>query len=1124
MLKRFNFFATEETSLPSHEAQHHGPGLPAPSGTGASDIGQIQCMAGGGSPFLLVANKNAQLFAIDRKMRIAGQVSAHSKHISLLKQLATRPVAITIGDGPDSAGFSSESTLHTSIKFWSIDLDNPLDRSNLTSEQHAKFTLIRSLTLGAALIKEKSRPRWIVPDPAQMGTSFTWPHVTCLEVTEDLTQMALGFSDGLVVLIRSDPHSSAPLLSNLVELATSRAHAAALGSLGIGNTDDAKHSLLHDKGHLYTTIQTASSVPSVPVTGLGFCRTASGSLYLWVANESCLRSYKTNAVVSSGPVSRRGSFPGLKNARLADVEIGPELDAEGCAMNCSCVAYPLPPVPTVSNTQATSFLSVQVSDTVNGTNGGTSRSISAVSDKTDRVGKSQDRGLSSISTQSPISTSFRQAEFVTAKADRVEFFSYDDPRAVYAVLGQKRFVSWFRNCLVVVARGKSGLSLGVQNALGLTESSMASNVPPDVVQLYDFRNKFVAANLTLRDEDTGRVLAVSQQWNRLVILTSTGRVFLLKEKDTQTKLDDLLQRNLYATALSLARSSGVDDAQIMDIHRTYGDHLYAKGSYDDSIVQYCQTISRLEPSYVIRRFLDSQRLENLITYLEALHTNSSQAPTGDHTTLLLNCYTKQKMEDKLEKFVSNKEITAAIDVQAAVAVLRTARYYDLAIQLAKEHKQHALCLQILLEETDQHEQALDYLRDLPVSIANSHLQAYGKHLMRRLPDATTAAIQKICCTPNEWDGMQRHHETVIELPHPEDFIHIFVDHRAHLERFLEAVVEERHGQLATPAIWNTYLELLLSSRSTSDSKARDEAEQNAMSVLKNPNASYDPHHALVLVQSAGFQRGLLFLYERLHMYHMLIRHYMEVGDSAAILTNCKAYGAKDPNLWMQVLQYFASQYEESSNEGVDKGSNSSVEKDLQEVLKQIERFRILPPLVVVETLSSNPNIRLSMIRPYIRSQLDVSQHQIEELSKDIQHLRKDTEKMKQEVEQLRTQPKVFTNTKYTSNGVPLELPTVHFLSGHSYNLNDLPGGKVAADAAAAATSQFPGPAPHDRMLEDPECVNEQHAVADIMFKLRQNAEHVDEEFFNQLEISPDGFSTVAEYFSKCLFEPPRNKS
>ena len=41
--------------------------------------------------------------------------------------------------------------------------------------------------------------------------------------------------------------------------------------------------------------------------------------------------------------------------------------------------------------------------------------------------------------------------------------------------------------------------------------------------------------------------------------------------------------------------------------------------------QYCATIGQLEPSFVIRKFLDAQRIHNLTSYLEALHDRVQHA-------------------------------------------------------------------------------------------------------------------------------------------------------------------------------------------------------------------------------------------------------------------------------------------------------------------------------------------------------------------------------------------------------------------------------------------------------------------------------------------------------------------
>lgn len=60
-----------------------------------------------------------------------------------------------------------------------------------------------------------------------------------------------------------------------------------------------------------------------------------------------------------------------------------------------------------------------------------------------------------------------------------------------------------------------------------------------------------------------------------------------------------------------------------EIRRRYGDHLYAKHDYDAAMGQYCATIGFMEPSYVIRKFLDAQRIHNLTSYLEELHSQAS---------------------------------------------------------------------------------------------------------------------------------------------------------------------------------------------------------------------------------------------------------------------------------------------------------------------------------------------------------------------------------------------------------------------------------------------------------------------------------------------------------------------
>ena len=63
----------------------------------------------------------------------------------------------------------------------------------------------------------------------------------------------------------------------------------------------------------------------------------------------------------------------------------------------------------------------------------------------------------------------------------------------------------------------------------------------------------------------------------------------------------LYRKNLYLLALNLAKTQGLDESSVADIHRQYGDHLYTKGDYDGAMHQYIKTIGYLQPSYVIRK-------------------------------------------------------------------------------------------------------------------------------------------------------------------------------------------------------------------------------------------------------------------------------------------------------------------------------------------------------------------------------------------------------------------------------------------------------------------------------------------------------------------------------------------
>ncbi|KAJ3447573.1 vacuolar protein sorting-associated protein 11 [Anaeramoeba flamelloides] len=256
--------------------------------------------------------------------------------------------------------------------------------------------------------------------------------------------------------------------------------------------------------------------------------------------------------------------------------------------------------------------------------------------------------------------------------------------------------------------------------------------------IYDIKNRYKAFATYFNSDN----LEIVSEWGCIFIIDKSNQntIYRIEEKGLQTKLETLFKKNLYDVAIGLARDHKYNENGIVDMFRKYGDHLYAKGDYDGAIQQYTQTIGTLEPSYIIRKFLDAQRIENLTLYLEELHSRNKAK--SEHTTLLLNCYTKLKNEEKLHEFIRKQD--KKFEVTTAIRVLRHAEYFGHALYLAKKHKEHDYCVKLLLEDQKDYQAALDYLKSLHVNDVKPILKEYGNALVNHFPQQTTDLLIDFC--------------------------------------------------------------------------------------------------------------------------------------------------------------------------------------------------------------------------------------------------------------------------------------------------------------------------------------------------------------------------------------------
>ncbi|CAA2989518.1 Vacuolar protein-sorting-associated protein 11 homolog [Olea europaea subsp. europaea] len=553
-----------------------------------------------------------------------------------------------------------------------------------------------------------------------------------------------------------------------------------------------------------------------------------------------------------------------------------------------------------------------------------------------------------------------RSELIIGRSEAVYFYEVDGRGPCWAFEGEKKFVVWFRGYLLcVIADQRTG---------------------KNTFNIYDLKNHLIAHSLAVKE-----VSHMLCEWGNIILIMEDKSALFIVEKDIESKLDMLFKKNLYSVAINLVQNQQADAAATAEVLRKYGDHLYSKQNYDEAMSQYIHTTGYLEPSFVIQKFLDAQRIYNLTNYLEKLH-EKGLASKG-HTTLLLNCYTKLKDVEKLNVFIKSEEQVGEhkFYVETAIRACRAANYHEQAMYVAKKAGKHECQAGVTVKE-------------------------YVKLLIEHKPSETIEILMCLCTEEGELVKKGASNSSFLTmLPSPVDFLNIFVHHPRSLMEFLERYTKKVKDSPAQLEIHNTLLELYLSydlnfpylsqnsinengglrtdqlsstatmsgaksngriildRNDVNEEKDRQERRRKGLLLLKSAwpteqeQPLYDVDLVIILCEMNAFKDGLLYLYEKLKLYKEVIACYMQAHDHEGLIACCKRLGDSgkggDPSLWSDLLNYFGEHGEDCS-------------KEVKEVLTYIERHDILPPIIVLQTLSRNPCLMLSVIKDYIARKLE----------------------------------------------------------------------------------------------------------------------------------------------------------
>jgi hypothetical protein len=397
------------------------------------------------------------------------------------------------------------------------------------------------------------------------------------------------------------------------------------------------------------------------------------------------------------------------------------------------------------------------------------------------------------------------------RPEALYFYGVEGRGACLPVPGDKRLLAVAGGVLLVLSAGAADAAAHAQHASNADDA--AGGAPGGdascALSLFDLRARVLAHTAPLPDvahallARTQPLSAAPSPCRVTVLLSSSsassssasasdaaapapGGAFELRERDTPAKVEALLKRSLYPTALALLTAEGAPPAALGDVRRRFGDHLAAKRDYEGALAQWVATIgggtpsneanfgpnappsgsatagvpsSGVPPSHVIRALLDARRPGDVARYLEALHAAGGAA--AEHTTLLLHCYAAAKDAAKLDAFLSGTctaqnaqhglhqpqpvqlspdAYRQRFDVPSVLRVLRAAGYPSAALGVAARAGDAAARLEILLEDMSAYDEALRLLEALPPSEAEAGFARYGRRLLAARPGATSAAL------------------------------------------------------------------------------------------------------------------------------------------------------------------------------------------------------------------------------------------------------------------------------------------------------------------------------------------------------------------------------------------------
>uniref|UniRef100_A0A7I4YPJ2 Vacuolar protein sorting-associated protein 11 homolog n=1 Tax=Haemonchus contortus TaxID=6289 RepID=A0A7I4YPJ2_HAECO len=587
----------------------------------------------------------------------------------------------------------------------------------------------------------------------------------------------------------------------------------------------------------------------------------------------------------------------------------------------------------------------------------------------------------------------RTGSLVVASRDMVYFYEADQCLDADGYRGRCLQLGRSHEKLQLISIGDHLVLVTKQHAL-IPSSDETEYM--SMVTVYNVKGQYIGFSCSV--PSLCRLFTVDQS---LMILGKDGTLSKLTEKSLNAKLDILFKKNLYDVAIILAKNNKDGAEHLKAIHAKYGDYLYGKADFDGAINEYKETIGMLEPSYVIKRYLEGSRLRQLCVYMEALHETNRY--NLHHTSILLHCYAQLEEREKMMKFLEKISKDRKTDMAAVFDVLRSLKLSEDASLFAVKLGMHDYALSMMVEDLGRHAVAIKYISKRTPAETCSFIEKYGHLLFEACPNETVDLLQDVI-EKSSGDDVD-----------PTQLLKVFVGDFTKAAGFVEFALKKVSGP-SRAVLLDTILELRL--RDYSEGKITDdECCKQLIPFIEDGNIS----RALNMARLFHCAPVMQHILQKLGRKKELLQYYLEGNKLFEAIDLCNTEKSKE--MWLDTLVH------------VSKVEGAVDESLIIKLLEGIEANGTLQPLVVLEILSRSSTLKVASVKDYVIRWLDAQRKQIEADRKAIADGERRVEEIDKQMESLKFNVQVLQVNKCSACDTALQLPAVHFLCRHSYHVH-----------------------------------------------------------------------------------------